>query len=207
MGLTMPAYAYYLARGRERKDPNKPTGWNKKSEDAIGLLFELLDHPLIKEIAVCENAVSSRFPDIDLRECNWRSGTMIEKDRLAREELEQILDGLQNRGTVVVPSIGHLKANHKLMHRLCDHPIAPIAIDRAKVKIAMLKRALLRLPDGRSTAEFEKMVCDFFSWLTQSALNNQRQLQTSRLHHPRASQQVIRSKRAIKKPAATKAAS
>lgn len=27
-GLTMPAYAYYLARGRERKDPAKSNAWN-----------------------------------------------------------------------------------------------------------------------------------------------------------------------------------
>lgn len=188
----MPAYAYYLARGRERKDPAKSNAWNDKSEKALNGLFELFDHPLIKEIAVREGAVSARFPDANLRQSNWRAATMVEEDRFARPKLESVLIDLQNRGTVVVPSIGHLKGNHKLMRRLCDHPIAPVSIDRARIRIALVKRALLQQPEGRPTSEFTKIVCDFFAWLTQSAIKNQRLLETSRQHHPKIAQPAVK---------------
>ena len=207
--LTIPVYAYYLARGRERKDPAKSSAWNDKSEKALNVLFELFDHPLIKEIAVREGAVSARFPDANLRQSNWRIATMVEEDRFARPKLDSVLNDLQNRGTVVVPSIGHLKGNHKLMRRLCDHPIAPVSIDRARIRIALVKRALLQQPEGRPTNEFTRIVCDFFAWLIQSALKNQRLLETSRQHYPKTAQPAIRRKRSpkrlgVKKPRGAK---
>jgi hypothetical protein len=185
MGLTMPAYAYYLARGRKRKDPEKPEGWNKNSEVSLNVLFELLDHPIIKDIAIRKNAVSPRFADVDLSQSSWRMGTIVEEHRFTRPELKQILDELENRGTIVVPTIGHLKSNHKLIKQFCEHPIAPISIDKVRVRVAILKRSLQQLSDGRPTEKFENDVANFFRWLTQSALDNQRLLETSRLHFPR----------------------
>jgi hypothetical protein len=208
MGLTMPAYAYYLGRGRERKDPEKLKGWNKNSEEALNVLFELLDHPLIKDIAIRKEAVSPRFANIDLSQSNWRMGTMVEEHRFTRPELKRILDELQDRGTIVVPTIGHLKSDHKLMKRLCEHPIAPISIDKIAVKTAILKRALKQLPEGCPTEKFENDVIDFFVWLTQSAVNNQRLLELSRLHFRSkisTPQALARPKRTTKKPKAKNA--
>jgi hypothetical protein len=202
MGLTMPAYGYYLERGRDRKDPKEPKKWNVKSEAALNSLFELLDHPLIKDIAIREKAVLPRFANDDLSRLNWRTGTFVEKedDRYERKKLKLILEELQDQGTIVVPTIGHLKSNHELIKRLCDHSIAPISIDKVWVKSKDLKRALHHLPEGRPTLQFEEQVTEFFRWLTQSALSNYRLLETSRLRFPKENlKNVNRRKRTIKK--------
>jgi hypothetical protein len=202
MGLTMPAYGYYLERGRDRKDPAEPKKWNVKSEAALNTLFELFDHPLIKGIAVSQNAVSPRFVNDDLSRLNWRAVTVVEKeeDRHTRKQLKLILEELQDQGTIVVPTIGHLKSNHELIKRLCDYSIAPISIDKVSVKIKDLKRALHHLPEGRPTVKFEEKVAEFFRWLRQSALSNYRLLETSRLRFPKENlKNVNRRKRTIEK--------
>jgi 5-formaminoimidazole-4-carboxamide-1-beta-D-ribofuranosyl 5'-monophosphate synthetase len=84
-----------------------------------------------------------------------------------------------------VPTIGHLKSDHKLIKQFCEHPIAPISIDKVRVRVAILKRSLQQLSGGSPTEKFENEVANFFRWLTQSALDNQRLLETSRLHFPR----------------------
>ncbi|MGD5618107.1 hypothetical protein QUT22_22570 [Xanthomonas citri pv. citri] len=78
MGLKMPAYAYYSARGHESVRDEEGGGWNLKSQEKLDKFFNFVAHPLVREIGLNQVIYNNHQ---DLRETDWRAPRPFSKSR------------------------------------------------------------------------------------------------------------------------------
>src|ERR1700682_3650731 len=106
MGLKMPAYAYYSAKGHMSVRVEEDSGWNLRSQQKLDKFFNFVAHPLVREIGLNQQVIYNNQQD--LREIDWRAQTIFEADIECRPRMPELIDALDEQGTVVIPDMSHL---------------------------------------------------------------------------------------------------
>lgn len=188
MGLKMPAYAYYSAKGTDNVKDQEDSGWNLRSQGKIDKFFDFIAHPLIREIGLKEVIYNNQ---IDLLEMDWRAQTFFEPDTEYRPRLTELIDAMGEHGTVIVPDMSHLKDGaycRRVIDRFCDCPIAPVSVARVENRIDRLMPYLVRpLSELRRTRSFLEGVKLFFNEAANSAVDNRDGLKNHLVHTPKKS--------------------
>ncbi|MGD5686724.1 hypothetical protein QUT52_22540, partial [Xanthomonas citri pv. citri] len=139
MGLKMPAYAYYSARGHESVRDEEGGGWNLKSQEKLDKFFNFVAHPLVREIGLNQVIYNNHQ---DLRETDWRAETIFEVQIEDRPQLTLLIDVMGKQGTIVIPDMSHLTRGNscclRVIERFCDCSIAPLSVADVENRIDRL---------------------------------------------------------------------
>ncbi|MCG2631783.1 hypothetical protein L6654_34660 [Bradyrhizobium sp. WYCCWR 13023] len=187
MGLKMPAYAYYSARGHGSVRDDEDGGWNLKSQQKLDKFFNFVAHPLVREIGLNQVIYNNHQ---DLREIDWRARTIFEVDIDYRPRLAELTDVMGKHGTMVVPAMSHLTDGNaycrRVIDRFCDCVIAPVSVADIENRIDRLEPYLRRpLPELRRTPRFRDDVELLFQEAANSGVNNRDQLKNYLAHKPK----------------------
>lgn len=193
MGLQMPAFAYYSAKGqrttgdREGARDREDSKFNLGSRRILDRFFTLLRHPVLRDIAIEKQAAYNN--QVDLHDVDWKARTVFETDVDGRPQLTQLIAAMAGRGTVVVPDFTHLRDGNAyclpMIDTLCRSAIAPVAVTDLTEKIARLEAATRHPPDFlRRQRSFEQVVSDFFIAATASGVDNRDKLNNYLAHRP-----------------------
>jgi len=187
MGLYMPAYAYYSAKGHKSVRGEEDRGWNPRSQQKLDKFFNFVAHPLVREIGFHQVIYNSQQ---DVREIDWRAQTIFEVDIEYRPQLAELIRAVDEHGTVVIPDMSHLTDGNscclRVIELFCECPIAPVSVANVDNRIDRLEPYLQRpLPELRRTRSFLEGVKLFFKELDNDAVNNRDQLKNWLAHKPK----------------------
>lgn len=187
MGLKMPAYAYYSAKGHMSIRGEEDRGWNPRSQQKLDRFFNFVAHPLVREIGLQQVVYNNQQ---DLREIDWRVQTVFEVDIEYRPHLAELIDAMDEHGTVVVPDMSHLTDGNScclpVIERFCECAVAPVTVADVGNRIDRLEPYLRRpLPELRRTRRFLEDVKLFFKEVGNGAVNNRDQLKNWLAHKPK----------------------
>jgi hypothetical protein len=187
MGLKMPAYAYYSAKGHGSVRGEEDGGWNLKSQQKLDKFFNFVAHPLVREIGLNQVIYNNQQ---DLREIDWRAQTIFEVHIEDRPQLTQLIDVMGKQGTVVIPDMSHLTQGNscclRVIERFCDCAIAPLSVVDVENRIDRLEPYLRRpLQELRRTRRFLEDVELFFQEASNDAVNKRDQLKNWLAHKPK----------------------
>lgn len=187
MGLKMPAYAYYSAKGHMSVRVEEDSGWNLRSQQKLEKFFNFVAHPLVREIGLSQVIYNNQQ---DLREIDWRAQTVFEVDIEYRPRLAELIDAMGKHGTVVIPDMSHLTDGNSCCLQVIDHfcecVIAPVSVADVENRIDRLEPYLRRpLQELRRSRRFLGDVKLFFQEAGNGAVNNRDQLKNWLAHKPK----------------------
>lgn len=187
MGLKMPAYAYYSAKGQRSIRDEEDRGWNPRSQQKLDKFFNFVAHPLVREIGLRQVIYNNQQ---DLREIDWRAQTIFEVDIEYRPHLAELIDAIDEHGTVVIPDMSHLTDGNscclRVIERLCECAIAPVSVTNVENRIDRLAPFLGRpLQELRRMQRFLEDLKLFFQEASNGAVNNRDQLKNWLAHKPK----------------------
>lgn len=184
MGLLIPIYPYYSAKGTDDNRKSKGGAYNGLNKSMFQPLFYLLNQPLVREVGIKCRAVYPRKEHADLRKIRWRAPETYETETMQRLGLDALMSKLRNRGTIVVPSHKHLTADSedakKVLERLCNGALAPIAIDRLQKTMQPLIWTFSNQGD-RLPSDIKERIEKFFGALTSDAVRVRGTVENSRV--------------------------
>lgn len=186
MGLLVPMYPYYSAKGRNAKRNEGDGHYNDSNRAQLKAFFDLLRQPLVKKIGIRCRAFYARNENLDIRRIDWEGPEFYETETMWRPRLEALMDELEERGTIVVPSHEHLTDDggdaKDLFERLSRGSLAIIAISHPRLQETM--QPLVRILQGDRRLfphDIEARIKGFFHALTSDAVLVRGTVENSRL--------------------------
>jgi hypothetical protein len=176
MGLLVPMYPYYSAKGTVDKREREDGAYNSENKAMLDTFLNLLRNPLVREVGIDCGAIYARDRGADVRTIDWIAPTIYEVETEGRPLLEALITELDDRGTIVIPNRKHLTDDgihaKTVLENLCERSLAPITVDHPDLQtvIQALEKMLKRQQPRRLSPEIEKTIKKFFHALTSDAV-------------------------------------
>jgi hypothetical protein len=184
MGLLVPMYPYYSAKGTNDKRETEDGTYNVDNKAMLDTFLGLFRYPLVREVGIKCGAIYARDRDADVRTIDWVAPTIYEIEIEGRPLLEALLNELDDRGTIVIPNRKHLTDDgihaESVLKRLWKRSLAPITVDHPDLqKLIQPLEKMLKSQPRRLTPEIERAIKKFFHTLTSDAVHAREKLNSS----------------------------